>query len=385
MPDRASGDLRFFNLMSCMAERHEVTLCAYKMREGQEDREAATYRRTLRERGIAVRLGNPWAAFTTDVFDAVWFEFHFAARSYLKQARFCQPNARILVDSVDVHFNRLLTKARLTNDEKDFHAARRMKRRELRAYAGADVVLAVTEDDAAILRKELRDLVVEVVPNIHPVPPLEDKWSARSKSLLFVGNFRHDPNVDAVLYFCREILPLVNAEIDGVRVKIVGSNPPEEIRKLAGERVEILGFVPDLESVLRVSDISIAPLRYGGGMKGKVGEAMAFGLPVVTTDFGIEGFGARAGVQVLIGNSPQSFAEAVVQLLRDSDLYSRVRRDAWEFINRRYSLAVVGDRLLRILDRLHTYPKKALSQRARAEVVIRQFLDRNVSWRFRQS
>jgi glycosyltransferase involved in cell wall biosynthesis len=337
----------------------------------------------LEASGITVRTRNPIEAIKAEPLDAILFEFYFAAESYLDAARFWQPNARLLIDSVDVHFNRLLAKARLTHAIKDYTTARRMKRRELAAYKKADVVIAVSEEDRSILHREVGNLPVEVIPNIHAIPPLAEGKANVCNSLLFIGNFHHDPNVDAMLYFCKEVLPLIKRDVPDVRLTIVGDSAPKEVRELAGESIRVLGFVPDINSLLQANDISIAPLRYGGGMKGKIGEAMAHGLPVVTTSVGTEGFGLTPGRNVLVGDSAEGFANAVVQLIRDRGLYQSLRSAAWTFVNERYSVSAVSRRIRGLVSHLDAYPVKKLSLAKSAGMAVRYHLDRSILWRLK--
>src|SRR5581483_10434832 len=98
-----------------------------------------------------------------------------------------------------------------------------------------------------------------------------------------------------MIYFTSAILPKIVDAVPDVKLRIVGNAPPEEIVRLASQHVEVVGYVPDTKPYLQKSVISVAPLRFGGGMKGKVGEAMSYGLGVVTTSFGAEGFGLTAG------------------------------------------------------------------------------------------
>jgi glycosyltransferase involved in cell wall biosynthesis len=105
--------------------------------------------------------------------------------------------------------------------------------------------------------------------------------------MIFVGGFRHEPNIDAVVYFCEEILPRVKNVIPEARFTIVGSYPPVEVKNLNNEYITVTGHVSSTTPYLQESYVSVAPLRYGAGMKGKIGEAMAHGLPVVTTTKGV--------------------------------------------------------------------------------------------------
>src|SRR5690606_5885980 len=117
------------------------------------------------------------------------------------------------------------------------------------------------------------------VPNIHrfpeKLPPLVEE-----STLIFVGDYRVPPNADAVQFFCKDILPLIHKRVPRARFMIVGNAPTDEIRALASDQVIVTGYVPEVAPYLARSRISVAPLRYGAGMKGKVGEAMSHGVPV---------------------------------------------------------------------------------------------------------
>jgi glycosyltransferase involved in cell wall biosynthesis len=384
MPDRSTGDLRFFELLKTMAREHRVLFCAYDTVAWLSCEEQVAYRGAMEDVGIKVLGPDPIAAIRFEPLDAVLFEYHHAAASYTEDVRFWQPDARILVDCVDVHFSRLFAKARVTGSDRDVTKAHETRARELAAYRSADVVIAVSDEDRHILQRELGELPIEVIPIIQAMPPLVDRCQSDPNALLFIGNFNHDPNVDAMLYFCAEVLPLIRKRSPDVRLTIVGNSPPDKVKQLAGEGVEVLGFVPDLRPVLAASGISVAPLRYGGGIKGKVAEAMAFGLPVATTSFGIEGFGLTPGENVLIGDTPEAFADAVVELVTNEGLRERLRRSAWTFVDERYSQEAVARQVHSLIGNLYRYPVKKLPlRRAVAKAVQRRF-DQHIGWRLRQ-
>ena len=382
-PDQASGDLRFFTLLSLLARKHKLLFCALNADGTVQPRNDAGAR--LEQAGIAlgeVDLSHVLKHFKPDF---VWFEFYHHVRpDFLGLFERHCPQARIVVDSVDVHFNRLETRARLTGKLEDVVAASQMKTRELAAYASADMVIAVSEDDRQLIQHELPNLPVDVVPNIHAVPPFPDPSQRRYGELVFVGGFKHEPNVDAMLYFCGEVMPLITAAHPQARLKIIGSNPPQAIQALASESVEVLGYVPETAPYLENAYISVAPLRYGGGMKGKVGEAMSYGLPVVTTTFGAEGFGLQPGKDLLVGETAEGFAAQVIALLDDADLYSRVARCGYEFIECHYSVPAVERMLDSSMERLANLPSRKIPLIQRLVTPIQNLYARHVAWRLPQ-
>jgi glycosyltransferase involved in cell wall biosynthesis len=235
----------------------------------------------------------------------------------------------------------------------------------------------VTESDKRTLLECLPDSRIAVVPTIHPeaseVPGYHDR---RSNSLLFVGGFAHSPNVDAVLFFGREVLPLIRRSVPSVIVTIVGDAPPEEVRRLASDTVTVTGWVPDVKPYLDSHMVSIAPLRFGSGMKGKVGEAMAHGLPVVVTTIAAEGMDLTDGVTALIADSADKFADAIVRLLGDRPLHDRLSTNGRQAARTRWSEAVAAKDLLALMRTLPELTPKRASVRKRllwaARILLRR-------------
>jgi len=379
-PDQASGYLRFYTLLLLLAPKHNLLFCSLHENGTIQLRNDAGAR--LEQAGITlgeVDLPHMLKHFKPDF---IWFEFYYMARpDYLRLfERYC-PQAKMVVDSVDVHFNRLEAQARLTGKPEDEIAARQVKEKELTAYASADMVIAVSEDDRQLILQALPDIPIEVIPNIHAVPPFPGRAKRLHDELVFVGGFNHDPNVDAMLYFCSEVMPLITAARPQTRLTIIGSNTPQAVQSLASEHVDVLGYVPDTAPHLKRAYISVAPLRYGGGMKGKVGEAMSYGLPVVTTSFGAEGFGLQSGEDLLIGNTAESFAAHVIALLDDVNLYDRIARRGYHFIEQHYSVPAVEQRLDSAMRHLVHLPPRVIPLRRRLILGMQGWYTRHIAWR----
>ena len=379
-PDQSAGELRFFTLLALLVQSHDVSFFSDN-RQPDPERDVAAM--SLKQLGIPIASGTFEHLLRRERFDVVFFEFYFVAEDLLDLVRAWQPSARIVVDSVDVHFHRLRSKARLTGLPADRDLAETMHSTELSVYRKADLVLTVSEEDRRILRDEGLGSDIDVIPTIHVMHPLvSHHWSDRL-ALIFVGGYKWAPNVDAMLYFCQDVLPLLRKMIPRLRLRIVGSAPTNEIKALASENVEVVGFVPETTSYLFSSDISIAPLRYGGGIKGKIGEAMAHGLPVVTTSIGAEGFGFQVGKDVLVGDTPQAFADAIATLWQDRALYESVRKNGWNYINDRFSVQAVERLIKPIFERLSTCKVKRLSPIRRTRMLVPHYLDKYLLWRFK--
>lgn len=387
--DRSSAGLRSYTTAKILAEKYQVTYLVLRdalQEEILNSAESEKYSAALKAVGIQVRTEMPEGILKAEKFDAVIIKYYYTAEKYLELVRLLQPEAVVMVDSVDVHYYRLHLKAIITNADEELKKAAAVKSRELAIYKKADVVIAVTEEDKRVLIQEDPTLVVGILPNIHPIPELPVGME-RDNSLIFVGIFSHEPNVDAVLFFYREIWPLIMNEMPDVKWKIVGGQPPPTITALASRQIDVTGYVPDTLPFLLSSAVSIAPLRFGAGMKGKVGEAMAAGLPVATTSIGAQGMGLTHGEDVLIADTPVDFARAVVDLLKDEILYRKISSNGRVFIKNKYSPEAVAEKVYHIFDHLDKFPIKRWSLLSRAtrkaaRVVKHQF-EQHIAWRLR--
>jgi glycosyltransferase involved in cell wall biosynthesis len=156
---------------------------------------------------------------------------------------------------------------------------------------------------------------------------------------MFLGNYPHDPNRDAVMYFATEVWPSVKSRVPGSRFLVVGRGPTPDMLELAGRdpSVEITGQVDDVRPYFDRSDAFVCPVRLGGGFRGKVLEAMASGVPVVSTGLGAEGLPARDGENILLADSPGGLADATVKLLTDQSLRERLAASARELMVEHFS------------------------------------------------
>src|SRR5262249_29710286 len=144
------------------------------------------------------------------------------------------------------------------------------------------------------------------------------------RDILFIGGFDHAHNVDAVIFFATEIFPRVLARIPEVVLQVIGPDPPPEIRRLASSSVNIKGFVADVEPCFNRARISVAPLRFGAGVKGKVNQSMSLGIPAVVTSVAAEGMYLTNRENAMIADQPESFAEAVVELWTSPELWQKL-------------------------------------------------------------
>lgn len=337
-PDRDSGSLRLVNLMRLLLAEgaHVVFLPANRSADG-------AYTRALQQLGVecwhaphAARLP-AWLREHGPRFDAVMVSRHYVASDVFPLLRRHAPQARLLFDTVDLHYLRERRQAELAGDAAALRAAAATRSRELALIAQADATLVVSEVERTLLAEEVPAAAVRVLSNLHELAPVAEGWAARA-DLLFVGGFRHPPNVDAVRWFVREVFPAIHAHLPGVAFHCIGGDVPERIAGLADvPGVHVHGHVPELAPWLQRCRVSVAPLRYGAGVKGKVNEAMAHGLPVVATSAAVEGMHLRDGLDVLVADAPEAFAAAVVRAYRDAALWATLAANGRENVARHFS------------------------------------------------
>ncbi len=360
--DRASGDNRLFSILKILCEKYKIIYLCQRGRSTDIDRK---YIKDLEELNIDLYRG--FSYFKTimrgNKFHSVFIEFFKTAEYYIPRIRIIAPGCPIIVDSVDVHFYRQMLKYNVTNDSADLQIALQTKRRELAMYRKADLVIAVSKEDAEILKNECEQIEIDIIPNIHKIPSKAGCTPdvKNRNSLIFIGGFHHKPNIDAVIYFCRQILPLVKNSSPNVKLTIIGDNAPEEIKALSDKNVKILGHVPSVAPYLQKSRISIAPLRYGAGIKGKVSEAMAHGVPVVTTSIGVQGLDVRNREHIIIADTPEDFARSIIQLIYDDRLHNELSVNSLNYINMNLTPDKIRPQIIKIFEDIrHISPKKML-------------------------
>ncbi|MEW6554407.1 MAG: glycosyltransferase [Actinomycetota bacterium] len=198
-----------------------------------------------------------------------------------------------------------------------------LRRFEFEMYADADRVLVLTPEGRRELLDIRPDLDISVVPHGVDVDFFHDSGaSTREQAVMFLGNYPHDPNRDAVLYFHENIWSRVKREVPEALFYVVGKDPTRDLLELARSdpSVVVTGTVDDVRPYFERARVFVNPVRIGGGFRGKILEAMSMGLPIVTTSLGAEGVNAEDGRDMIVADGPADFAAATVRLLRDEGL-----------------------------------------------------------------
>lgn len=236
----------------------------------------------------------------------------------------------------------------------------KLRREERAAFRMADGLCACSDADRDRLWVEAPGVRIAVIPNAadvdffqpRPTDPVGD-----GLTVVFFGLLQTYPNLDGVTHLVEDIWPHVRAAVPQARLKIIGKNPPPEVQRLAAPDIEITGFVEDLRPHLAAGQVIVVPLRYGGGTRLKIVEAMAMGRAIVSTRLGAEGIDAAPGKDILISDDPKEFADGVVRLIRDREYAASVGRAGRELAVARYSWRAAGDNLVNFFrDLLKTRP-----------------------------
>jgi glycosyltransferase involved in cell wall biosynthesis len=265
-----------------------------------------------------------------------------------------RPTIKTLYDTIDLHFLRLKRQWELSAHKTPQQAKewQEMQVSEVKAAQAADLTIVVTDVEKRIL-EELNVNNVRVIPNIHqiydrPIPKFSDR-----DHILFIGGYYHQPNIDAVIWLCQEIMPLIWAKYPEIHLTLLGSNPSPKVKALKSDRVSVPGYIKDVELYFLNHRVFVAPLRYGAGMKGKIGHSLSYGLPTVTTAIGAEGMGLTSGFDAMIGDRAETFAEYVLQLYTDATLWAHISHNAIKAVQQ-YSPDAVKNTIASVLNPLHS-------------------------------
>jgi glycosyltransferase involved in cell wall biosynthesis len=308
------------------------------------------YTSGLQKRGIQV-VHYPYAKKVRDylishgrIFDVVVLSRCDFAHKHLADVRLYAPQSRVIFDTVDLHYLREQREAQLTQDPDVLRKAQERQRREDSLIRETDETWVVSPIEQEMLRKNWPNKSIQLVSNIvdvsEPVTPF-----ALRKDWLFIGGFQHRPNIDAVLFFLQEIYPLVRDRLPDAKFYIIGDKAPPEIVALATDRIIVTGLQRNVRPFFDSVRLSVSPLRFGAGIKGKINQSMAFGVPVVATSIAVEGMNLVDHEDVLVADKPEDFARALVELYESEEIWTRLSRNGISKTQELYSTDAAREKL----------------------------------------
>jgi glycosyltransferase involved in cell wall biosynthesis len=272
-----------------------------------------------------------------------------AAERVIPLLRRIAPQARILFNIADLHFLRRFRESELSGASNMLVEIDALRQRELNAMAAADVVITHSQEEAVVIRHLLPDVAVQVVGWPFAPRPGPPPFAAR-KGIAFVGGYRHKPNGDAVQFFVAEILPKLRERLPDVELSLIGSHMPESITSLAGPGVRILGFQRDLGKALDAVRLSIAPLRFGAGVKGKVLTSLAAGVPCVMSPIAAEGLELPQELAGTIAETTEAWVDAIAALYENEAAWRLCAEAGRRFIVAQFSAENVRTQLQAALE-----------------------------------
>lgn len=339
--DKHAGALTMFQYLGMLAESDfKVIFAPYQHRNASQP-----YTNALQQKGVEVLYGDfdlsAWLGANGNHIDYVW-----VARPDI--AHHCIPlirrttSARLLYYTHDLHYLREMRRYEVDGDAWALQESHRLRLIETGIFRAVDCVTTPSGEEAEIIRElapgqEVRVLQPYFYRMQHETSPAGETPLAERQEIIFVGGYRHVPNVDAAILLVRSVMPIVWKRVPQARVRLVGSHPPPEVEDLAGDRVMVTGFVPDVAPYYALARMSVSPLRYGAGVKGKIVSSLEAGIPVVTTEIGNEGIGLVPGVEALVGTTPDEIAELVIRLFEDPDLPNALAEAGHRVIRERFS------------------------------------------------
>jgi len=277
-------------------------------------------------------------------FDIVNLEFTFLGEYNLRQAPPGERSPPVVVDShnIDYDLARQYARTAASLGRRLYYAVnwRKLRNEELGTYRRADGVYLCSAADERRLHEENPGGLTAVIPNAADVDfyqPRSTDPTPDGRTVVFFGLLSYAPNVDSVIHFVRDIWPRIAQAHPQARFKIIGGQAPVALQELAGPRIELTGFVPDLRPHLASATAVVVPLRFGGGTRLKIVEAMAMGKAIVSTSLGAEGIEAVPGRDILIADEPSAFADSASRLLADRSLAERIGQSARQVSVERYS------------------------------------------------
>jgi glycosyltransferase involved in cell wall biosynthesis len=346
---RDSGSLRLIAMMRLLVEDgwHVV----FAPDDGRADDAAI---RELGRLGIEV-IARPWVdgvpswltGFAGELHAAI-LSRHMVASQYTSFVRRYAPRAKVIFDTVDLHFLREERAAERAGNASLARQAATTREQELKLIAQVDTTFVVSDYERDLLSRLMPSANVDLLSNIHEVYGRSRGHEGR-RDLLFIGGFGHPPNADAMNWMASEILPALRRVAPDANILVAGDVPEGNRRMLSEGGLRMLGRVPDLEPLMSASLASIAPLRFGAGVKGKINMAMSHGLPVIGTTLAVEGMRLQNGMDVLVADTADAFASAYNRLLTSPSLWTGLSDHAVDNVRAHFSRDAALEALRRAL------------------------------------
>jgi glycosyltransferase involved in cell wall biosynthesis len=303
------------------------------------------YTTILQQRGIKVLYGKyyyknwkKWIKYNGKYIDYIILNRPYISVKYIDIIK-KYTNGKICYYGHDLHFLRDSREYEITKDSEKLISSKKWEKIELSLMKKADVVYYFSTEEIKIIKKIEPIINCKVIPlNIFPKINLMNYDFNKRKDIIFVGNFGHEPNIDGLIWFDINIMPLVRQSISNIILYVIGSNVTEKIKNIEKDNIQILGYLDDnaLEEYYKKCRICVVPLRYGAGVKGKLLEAMYMQIPVITTSIGAEGL-PNIEECLIIENDPENFAKKIINMYNDYHLIEKLVKNSYNYIMKHFT------------------------------------------------
>ena len=350
-PDRDSGSIDTLQYIKMLqALNFKVVFCPHDMNHDSH------YTKSLQKLGVEC-LYQPYIESLQhhlqkygNYYDLVLLQRAHQTAENISDVKLMCSNAKLVFNTVDLHYLREQRQAEIEQSSLLSAQAEETKSLEIGLMKKCHATIVINEVEHFLLKEELPDIHLYTIPYIREVLSSVPSYSKR-QDIVFLGGFLFEPNVDAVLYFLENTWPLIHEKLPEVRFLIIGSNMPEKIKKLASiPGVDPLGFVENLTPILNRCRLSIAPLRFGAGIKGKIGTSLTHGVPCIATPVAAEGMGVRHKVNIMVGEDPQSFANSLIEAYQNEKLWNSLSENGIELFEKNYSFSSGLERFSKLVN-----------------------------------
>ena len=350
-PDKDSGSVRLSEIIKILNDfGHQVVFLP------DDGKKKEKYTELLTRNGIEVLHKYPnrkgmlaMVMRQLDTIDLIWI---CKPNNYSAFSNLATSKQKVIYDTIDLHFLRMSREADLLQSEELKQAAEEMKAKEMEFARKSELTIAITNDEKEIINNEGIEKVM-VVPNIHETVSDTSSFKPFNErsGLLFIGGYIHKPNVDAAKWLVKEIMPIVWQKSPSLTLTLLGSNPNEEVLSLQSEKVIVPGYIEDVSAYFNESKLFVAPLRFGAGMKGKIGQSLSYGLPIVTTPIGAEGMSLQPNRHYLLATTTEEFAQQILALNENEELWSQLSFNSFEHVAK-FHPDVIREKLLNAIESL---------------------------------
>jgi len=357
-PDQDSGSLRMLNLIQIFNEiGYQVSFIPENMAHFDQ------YTTNLQQLGVecvyAPKYNTPidYLKAKGHLFDVVILSRYYVAKPLMSSIRSYCSKATLWFDTVDLHYLRELRMAEIAADPQLIKSANITKTQELAVAKACDLTLVVSPHEKEVLAQEMPELKVDVLSNIHEIFGNKNNFNNR-QDIMFIGGYQHTPNVDGLLWFVDEIFPLICAALPDIKLHVIGSKAPQKIIDLGQHpNIEFHGFVENIDPFMQTIKVAVAPLRFGAGVKGKVNMSMSHGQPVVGTKVAVEGMYTTHEIDVMMADEPEAFAQSVIRLYQEEELWSQVSAGGLDNVKRWFSFDAAKAQVTKLLKQFSTNSK----------------------------